>query len=505
MSSTRWTAIESAFATASEVADAIRAKQISARELLDLAFQRIDRHNRALNAIVWENREAAIARAMRADDLLANGGVSGALHGVPVTIKEAFAYRGSPNTWGLPALKDAISPRTAVAVERLESAGAIVIGKTNVPVMLADWQSDNPIHGTTNNPWDVTRTAGGSTGGGAAAVAAGLGCLTLGSDLSGSIRIPAHFCGVYGHKPSLGLVSTAGFQPGPWDGSPGPPMDLAVVGPLARSARDLALTLSAIGGADGDPAKAWTWRMPLPRHTRLQDFRIGYVMDDDLAPVASDVAAVHERTLVALNQAGADMVPGWPPGVDPQTELGTYQYLLFAFVNAIGPQKAPEYHQRWMQETQKRLRSRAAWQKYFESHDVFLCPAGFSAAFPHNHSQPLEGRVIDTPEGQRPYLNTPLWTIFATLAGIPATVAPIGRTAAGLPVGMQILAPMWEDGTSIEFAERLAEAIGGFVSPAPLASPGRRRLQRAVRRPAGTPARRHASTARTESTISGRS
>jgi amidase len=461
----RSTPIESAFATASETVDAIRAKQISARELLDMTFQRIDRHNRAVNAIIWENREDAIARATRADDLLARGGDSGALHGVPVTIKEAFAYRGSPSTWGLPALKDAISPRTAVAVERLESAGAIVVGKTNVAVMLADWQSDNPVYGTTNNPWDVTRTAGGSTGGGAAAVATGLGCLTLGSDLSGSIRIPAHFCGVYGHKPSLDLVSTAGFQPGPWDGSPGPPMDLAVVGPLARSARDLALALAAIGGAHGDPANAWTWRMPPPRHTRLHEFRIGYVTDDDLAPIASDLAPLYGRTLAALSEAGARMERGWPPGVDPQAELGTYQYLLFAFVNALGPRKAAEDHQRWMQETQKRLRSRAAWQKYFDSHDVFLCPAGFTAAFPHDHGQPLERRVIDTPEGHRPYLSTPLWTIFATLAGIPATVAPIGRTAAGLPVGMQILAPMWEDGTSIEFAERLGEAIGGFASP----------------------------------------
>ena len=238
-----------AFATAAETAEAVRRKRISASELLNMTFQRIDRHNPTLNAIVWQDREQAMARAKQADEALARGNASGALHGVPVTIKESFAYRGSPNTWGLPPLKDANSPRTAVAVERLESAGAIVVGKTNVPVMLGDWQSYNPIYGTTNNPWDLTRTPGGSTGGGAAALAAGLGCLTIGSDLSGSIRIPAHFCGVYGHKPSLELVSMAGFQPGPWDGSPGYPMDLSVAGPLARSARDLALALNVLGGA----------------------------------------------------------------------------------------------------------------------------------------------------------------------------------------------------------------------------------------------------------------
>src|SRR5262245_8704701 len=190
------TMFEPAFATAAETAGAVRAKKISASELLQLTFDRIDRHNPQLNAIVWQDRDRAMARAREADAATAKGTASGLLHGVPMTIKESFAYRGSPNTWGLPELRDAISPRTAVAVERLEASGAIVAGKTNVPVMLGDWQTYNQIHGTTHNPWDLTRTPGGSTGGGAAAVAAGLGSLTIGGDLSGSIRIPAHFCGV---------------------------------------------------------------------------------------------------------------------------------------------------------------------------------------------------------------------------------------------------------------------------------------------------------------------
>ena len=203
-----------AFATAAETAEAIRTRKISTVELMHMTLARIDRHNPALNAIVWQDRAQAIARARQADEAVARGDLLAALHGVPVTIKEAFAYRGSPSTWGMPALEDGLSPRTAVAIERLESAGAIVVGKTNVPGMLGDWQSDNPIYGTTNNPWDLTRTPGGSTGGGAAAVAAGLGSLSIGSDLMGSLRIPAHFCGVYGHKPSLELVSLAGLQPG---------------------------------------------------------------------------------------------------------------------------------------------------------------------------------------------------------------------------------------------------------------------------------------------------
>ena len=461
------TDVKAAFATAVDTAAALREKGISARELLALTYQRIDRHNPALNAIVWQDRERALQRAVQADEALAAGTARGALHGLPVTIKESFAYRGSPNTWGLVPLKDAVSPRTAIAVERLESAGAIVVGKTNVPVMLSDWQSDNPTYGTTNNPWDLTRTPGGSTGGGAAALAAGMGCLTLGSDLSGSIRIPAHFCGVYGHKPTLELINTAGFQPGPWDGSPAVPMDLSVVGPLARGARDLALALKAMGGPAGAGAVAWSWRLPRPRHTRLRDFRIGYVMEDRRAPVASDVASVYERVLTELNRTGAVMERGWPEGIDVEGQLKTYQFLLFAFINGVGREEParPETHWRWMQETQRRLAFRAIWQKYFESHDVFLCPAGFSAAFPHDHSQPLEKRVVQTPEGPRPYLSTPWWTISATLAGLPATIAPAGLTTTELPVGIQIVAPMWEDGTAIEFAALLSDVIGGFTAP----------------------------------------
>jgi amidase len=453
------------FATAADTSAAVRKKKISARELLNITFDRIDRHNPSLNAVVWQCREQALARAKQADNALARGKSTGTLHGVPVTIKESFAYRRSPNTWGLPALKDVTSPRTAVAVERLESAGAIVIGKTNLPVMLADYQSYNPIYGATNNPWDLARTPGGSTGGGAAAVAAGFGSLTIGSDLSGSTRIPAHFCGVYGHKPSLGLVSDAGHQPGPWDGSPGPPMDLAVVGILARGARDLALALNVLGGPNGDERKAWTWRMPGPRHRRLTDFRIGYMFDDEAAPVASDIRKLYDSAIRELKRTGARVEHGWPPGVDPQAQLKTFQYLLLAFVNADVNAPQQESHARWLQETQRRLVFRALWQKYFERYDVFLLPTTFTAAFPHDRSEPIFKRAVDMPGGKQPYLALGSWIASATLGGLPATVAPVGLTDTGLPAGLQIVAPMWEDGTSIEFAALLTDVIGGFSPP----------------------------------------
>src|SRR5262245_40236702 len=341
------------FTTATDTAKAVRTKEISARELVQQTFDRIDRYNPPLNAIIWQDRDHSMARAKLADEALAAGKLLGALHGVPATIKESFAYRGSPNTWGLPDLEHAKSPRTARAVERLEAAGAIVVGKTNVPVMLADWQTYNPIHGTTNNPWDLKRTPGGSTGGGAAALAAGLGHLTLGSDLAGSIRLPAHFCGVYGHKPSLGLVSMAGFQPGPWDGSPGYPMDLAVVGPIARSARDLALALAVLGGPESDDAAAWSWRMPPPRHQRLEDFRVGYVFDDAMAPITADVATVYEGVLSELGRSGVKLERGWPLGFDHRAQLETFQFLLMALVNADSAKPAERYG-RWLHETTRR-------------------------------------------------------------------------------------------------------------------------------------------------------
>lgn len=475
-----------AFATTIDTADALRTKKISASELLQMTLDRMERHNPGLNAIIWQQPDHALARAQEADNALARGKLLGPLHGVPVTIKESFAYRGSPSTWGLPALKHAESLSTATAVERLESAGAIVVGKTNVPVMLGDWQTYNPIHGTTNNPWDLARTPGGSTGGGSAAVGAGLGSLTIGSDLSGSIRIPAHFCGIYGHKPSLGLVSLEGFQPGPWDGAPGYPMDLAVAGPLTRSARDLAFALNVLGGPSGDDVKGWAWRMPAPRHTCLQDFRVGFVLDDAAAPVSSDVRSLYEAVIAELGRAGAKLDRGWPPGVDLQGHLQTFQYLLMALVTADADRDERESarmrlehnpgdlvatatvepHARWLHETRNRLAFRALWQNYFESHDVFLLPTTFTAAFAHDQSWPIENRVVDTPEGKRSYIrDMAAWISHATVAGLPATVAPVGRTRAGLPVGMQIVAPMWEDGTSIEFAALLSDLVGGFTPP----------------------------------------
>jgi len=373
-------------------------------------------------------------------------------------------------------------------VERLQRAGAIVVGKTNVPVMLSDYQSYNPIYGVSNNPWDLKRTPGGSTGGGAAALAAGLGYLALGSDIGGSIRVPAHFCGVYGHKPTIALVSMGGHVP------PGVPAgaafsdnapDLPVSGPLARSAGDLLEAMRVLGGPAGDAARAYRWSLPEPRQKRLRDFRIGYVIDDQYAKPSSDVLAVLEAAVRGLEKAGAKLEPGWPAGVQPEAQLRNYMYLLSSDINGRLPpgqleQMRPAYqanpkdpwnaapfgsHARWVEETDRRYAARAIWQNWFKTHDVFLAPAAVAAAFPHDQSDPLFNRTLQTPDGPRPYMDMVRWAAPATLSGLPATVAPVGRTSAGLPVGLQIIGPYLEDATPIQFAILLKEVAGGFEPP----------------------------------------
>jgi amidase len=473
------------FASALDAAAAVKSRRISAVELTELAFHRLDRYNPKLNAVILQYREQSLARARQADEALARKQSWGPFHGVPITVKETFAVEGSPATAGVPQYKDFRPKFNAVAVERMLHAGAIVIGKTNIPVYAADLQSYNPLYGTSNNPWDVKRTPGGSTGGGAAALAAGIGHLTLGTDIGGSIRIPSHFCGIYGHKPTLDLVSNIGSVPPFVDPPPRKFSDLSVAGPMARSADDLRAALAAIGGPAGDDAKAYRWSMPAPRHNRLREFRAGCILDDPLCPVGSDVRGVLESAVDRIGKAGVKVDRGWPAGVNFREQLNTYLFLLYA---VMYPRFAPEVqealraeycrdpanpkaaalvepHARWAAETARRLAARAIWQEFFREHDVFLMPVAFVPAFPHDHSEPMDQRRLDTPEGKRPYLDITPWIAMATLTGCPATAAPVGRTASGLPVGLQIMGPYLEDATPIEFARLLTDVVGGFEAP----------------------------------------
>jgi amidase len=456
---------EELFQSATRAAEMVRRKQVSSRELTEMVLARIEAVNPVLNAVVELRPEAALEAAAAADQAIVRGDRRPLL-GVPMTIKESFNVAGMHTTWGNPAFKEYVAEWDATVVRRLQDAGAIIVGKTNVHFMLADFgQTANELYGVTNNPWDTARTPGGSTGGGAAALSAGLTFLEYGSDLVGSIRIPASFCGVYGLKPTVRITPLTGFQP------PGPAPDpsdmtyMSAVGPLARSVGDLRVALNTTAGPEGPAANAYSWTLSPPRHTRLNDFRVGVVLDDDTAPVSSEVRALLSEAVAALRKVGVTVVEGWPDGVDPVQQYESFGFhvrLFFAFQQP-GDDSGQALSEFIQQET-RRMSARAAWTLYFKDIDVFMCPANFTPAFPHD-SRPFEERTITTPEGERPYSSQPFWISHASLAGLPAAVAPIGKTAAGLPVGAQMVGPLYEDDTVLTFADLLSDLIGGYEIP----------------------------------------
>jgi len=476
------------FASALDAARAIRRGDVSSVELTTRMLDRIALHNRHLNAIVTLTADGALARARAADEARARGEWWGPFHGVPCTVKDTFEVTGVATTAGSPTLKNHVPARDAAVVLRLRRAGGVVLGKTNVPLWASDWQSYNEVFGASNNPWNLARTPGGSTGGGAAALAAGLTYLEPGSDIGGSIRVPAHFCGVYGHKPTRGVVPLRGHIPPPPGTPPSPPPLLPVAGPLARSAADLRAALEVLGGPDEEDARAFRWSLPPARGTRLTDYRIGFVLDDPTCRVSSDVSEVLARAIEALRRAGAKLEEGWPKGVSPAQQYDTYLYLLnsvFAFnlrddqvegtrrraENQDGSYVAKQAlawtapFKHYSAAVGQRNAAQAVWQEFFRTHDAFLLPTAFVAAFPHDHNPRLFDRRLATPEGSRQYLDLLFWISFATLTGLPATTAPIGLTRDGLPVGIQIVGPHLEDATPIDVAGRLAEVIGGFTPP----------------------------------------
>jgi len=475
------------FVSAIEASRAIRKGEVSSLELTKYMLDRIEKYNPTINAVITILKDEALNRVRAADKALAEGELWGPLHGVPCSVKDTFEIANVLTTAGIPALAKHIPKKNAVVVERLLKAGAVIIGHTNVPFMASDLQSYNEIFGTTNNPWDIERTPGGSTGGGAAALAAGLSYLSIGSDIGGSIRTPSNFCGVFGHKPSLNVISGRGHIP-PLPGTLVPPSNLSVIGPLARSAADLKLALKIFGGPDPNDAIAYSWNLPPSRGSRLSDYRIGYVFDDPLCPVISEVKELLIQAIKALREKGAELEEGWPSRVNPSSQYETYRFLLmstYAYelqddmieearelaakkdgsdeARAAWAWTAP--HKHFQMANVARMTARAVWQDYFRTHDAFLLPTTFVPAFPHDHSIPMEKRRLNTPEGPRPYLDILFWISFATLTGLPATTAPIGLTKDGLPVGIQIIGPYLEDATPIDFAGILADITGGFKPP----------------------------------------
>ena len=481
-----------AWCTATRLTEAIAAREVSALELLDHHPERVERLNGPINAVVATNVEDARAAAQQADAALARGESMGPLHGLPMTIKDSIEVVGMPTTSGAPELREHMPERNADTVQRLAEAGAIVFGKTNLPLYAGDFQSYNEVYGTTNNPWNLERVPGGSSGGSAAALAAGLTPLELGSDIGGSIRNPAHYCGVYGHKPSLGIVSGRGHIPGPPGGLREP--DLAVLGPLARAPEDLELALDVLAAPRREDAGAWRLELPPPRHERLSDFRVAVWLDDAAAPpMEAASAALHQGVVDRLVGAGLKIDPRARPEIDPAESHARYCRLLYGEMGAGMPPEvlagfdaalsalaaddtntksqlmrgASGRHRDWLRDDEARQHLRARWAEFFRDWDVLLCPVMPTSAFSHDHT-PFMERTLEFDGHTIEYGSQVFWAGLTTVAYLPSTVVPVGRTPDGLPVGLQVVAPFLEDRTSLRFARLLEQegVIAGFETPA---------------------------------------
>lgn len=479
--------LELPFRSAVDLAKALRRREVSARELLDLYWARVEKHNPSLNAIVVSDIGRARWAAASADRRLSKGEPLGPLDGIPMTVKESFDWAGTPTTWGSPLLKGNIAAEDALALQRLQGAGAVVFGKTNVPLMLADWQTFNAVYGTTNNPWNPGRVPGGSSGGSAAALAAGLTALEIGSDIGASIRNPAHYCGVCGHKPSFGIVPMRGHRlPGRVAYT-----DISVAGPLARSASDLELALGILAGPDGPEGRGFRFRLPPPRHRRLADFRVAVMLTDPVSEVDQAVIDV----LVGLVGFLKSRVKVLSLAARPEfsTAEANEVYIMLLRAATSSRQSEAEFaanhdkaagldaadhsyyarmlrastmpHRQWLEINNRRHQLRLLWDRFFAEWDVLLSPAAASAAFPHDHKGERHERTIPVNGHEVPTTDQLFWAGYSGAFYLPATVVPAGLTGAGLPVGVQIVAAQGEDLTAIRFARLIEQNYYRFTPP----------------------------------------
>lgn len=479
-----------AYKSATELLADLKNKEISAVELLDVTISRIELFDKKINAVVVRDFERARIAAKNADIEIAKG-IEKPLLGLPMTIKESFNVAGLSSSWGNPQFKDWLPAEDALVVARLKEAGAIIIGKTNVPLMLSDWQTYNDIYGTTNNPWNLKLTPGGSSGGSAAALAAGFVSLELGSDLAGSLRTPAHYCGIYAHKPSIDLVPYRGASPPTMPAIPNR-LDFVVAGPMARSANDLALALNILAGPDElTEGKAYKLLLPPPRHNKLQNFRILILDDHPLYPTADIIKQSINSLADNLIKSGAHVTRDYSRLPDIAEMTRNYALLLHAWYVVNVPLDEYEKliadakmldkndnslaavclrgcvmnHRDWLFNMRKRLQLNQQWRDLYQQFDVILCPVMPTVAFLHNHIVDHDKRVIEINGNKLPYSHQYIWASFATHFGLPATIAPIDQSINGLPIGVQIIGDYLEDNTTITFAKLIEREFGGFKAP----------------------------------------
>ena len=445
-------------ANAVDTAKAIAGGHVSALEVCDAAIDRIEQRNDAVNAIIIQDFERARENAKMLDKTR-DAGDQRPLLGVPMTVKESIDVEGLPSSWGFPAAASNVAERDSIAALRLKSAGAIILGKTNVPVALADWQSDSPVYGRTVNPYDPVRSPGGSSGGAAAALATGMVPLEVGSDIGGSIRIPAHFCGVFGHKTTYGIIPMKGHE---YPGADALPPELSVLGPLARSAGDLAIALDVLAGLpDTSP---YTLALPVAPQKSLGGYRV-LVLDAHPA-IETDLSISKPLNLLAenLEHAGVSIVRDVDGMPDIAAAHSSYRHMLLSIITRDMPGGTPVDAHGWMDLKDQQMRCARQWNEVFKHVDVVLTPPFGLAAFPHDDNPDWGARRLVINGKEEPYGTQVAWPGLVTFPGLPATVAPIGYSDEGLPVGVQIVGASYNDHTTIEFAS-LLEREGLSLSP----------------------------------------
>jgi amidase len=452
------------YASATALAKAIRTKEVSSVEVTEAFLRRIETVNPKLNAVVQLTADTARAEAQAADAALGRGEIKGPLHGVPVTIKDNIETAGVICTAGTKGRASFVPAQDATVVRRLRAAGAILLGKTNLSEFGLAFESDNLVYGRTNNPYELSRTPGGSSGGEAAVIAAGGSPLGLGNDAGGSIRVPAHFCGIAGIKPTTGRVPRTGTPPGP-----GGVLDtLWQNGPMARFVEDLRMTLPIIAGVD--------WRdpgivpMPLgdPKSVDLKSLRIAFHTDNGIASPTPETVAVVQKTATVLSEAGMVVTEARPQGIEKSHEIF---FDLFAADGGAGIQQllqmagTTEGHpmmQRLLELLPPRAMSTAAfcevlfnWDMFrsgmlafLEQYDVILCPVNASPALPH-------GTAFDN-------LSAFSYTMTYNLTGWPGAVVRGGTSPEGLPIGVQVVARPWREDVALAVAQHIESVLGGW-------------------------------------------
>ena len=463
------------YLSATSMAELVRQKKISPVELAQAHLDRIAQLNPKLNAFVQVDVDRVLQEARASESAFARGEIRGPLHGVPLSIKNSVETAGYVNECGTRLREGVVAAKDAPVVARLRAAGAIILGVTNSPEFLMAWETDNLLYGRTNNPWDVTRTAGGSSGGESAAIAAGCSAGGIGSDGGGSIRVPAHFTGICGLKPTPGRIPATGHYPSP----AGPFALIGVVGPMARTVADLDLMFRVIAGPDdGDPYSA-----PIPMRSvtpeELKRTRIGYFEDDGRTPVTPETRAAVRKAADGLSRAGFSVVPFRPDDLEQARQLW-WKWFGIAGGMLLGPQTkgseadlSPIFKEylswssaepphtghtllfSWLQRDE--LRSKFLAQ--MEVFPILLCPAAAIPAFRHGErSWPIDGKTVK-------YLDAWSYTEWFNLLGLPATVVPVSKSDEGLPIGVQLVGRPWQEELVLAVAAELECETGGFTPP----------------------------------------